>query len=150
MLHSRADVMELLQLERDVDLLIPRGGKEFVEPRFRGRAGFRCWDMAKEFAMSMCTRRRICTRRNALCWMRRWIIRRRAIRWRRCWWTRRWPREFLPRMVEQLRAAGVEVRGCEQTRALAKSARVKAASEARLGDGVRRPDPVGESGSRFG
>ena len=31
MLHSRADVMELLNLERDVDLLIPRGGKTFVE-----------------------------------------------------------------------------------------------------------------------
>jgi len=31
MLHSRADVMELLNLERDVDLLIPRGGKAFVE-----------------------------------------------------------------------------------------------------------------------
>jgi len=31
MLHSRADVMELLTLERDVDLLIPRGGKTFVE-----------------------------------------------------------------------------------------------------------------------
>ena len=31
MLQSRADVMELLNLERDVDLLIPRGGKEFVE-----------------------------------------------------------------------------------------------------------------------
>src|SRR5256886_4572311 len=31
MLHSREDVMELLNLRRDVDLLIPRGGKEFVE-----------------------------------------------------------------------------------------------------------------------
>src|SRR6266481_5556477 len=31
MLHSRADVMELLNLDRDVDLLIPRGGKAFVE-----------------------------------------------------------------------------------------------------------------------
>src|SRR5258707_10809843 len=31
MLHSRGDVMDLLQLTKDVDLLIPRGGKEFVE-----------------------------------------------------------------------------------------------------------------------
>ena len=31
LLHSRADVMGLLHLERDVDLLIPRGGKDFVE-----------------------------------------------------------------------------------------------------------------------
>src|SRR6266403_2736732 len=37
MLHSRADVMELLNLERDVDLLIPRGGEAFVEQISRRR-----------------------------------------------------------------------------------------------------------------
>ena len=31
LLHSRADVLELLHLERDIDLLIPRGGREFVQ-----------------------------------------------------------------------------------------------------------------------
>src|SRR6516162_13174 len=30
-LHSRSEVMDLLSLDREVDLLIPRGGKEFVE-----------------------------------------------------------------------------------------------------------------------
>src|SRR5690349_21304005 len=35
LLHTRADVMELLTLERDVDLIIPRGSREFVE--FVGR-----------------------------------------------------------------------------------------------------------------
>ncbi|HUI75904.1 MAG TPA: glutamate-5-semialdehyde dehydrogenase [Candidatus Acidoferrum sp.] len=30
-LHSRLDVMELLRLDRDVDLLVPRGGREFVK-----------------------------------------------------------------------------------------------------------------------
>jgi glutamate-5-semialdehyde dehydrogenase len=37
--------------------------------------------------------------------------------------------EFLPKIVAALHAAGVEVRGCEQTRVSAKSAKVKAASE---------------------
>src|SRR5215472_1078969 len=31
LLHTRADVKELLTLERDVDLIIPRGSREFVE-----------------------------------------------------------------------------------------------------------------------
>src|SRR5262249_56833567 len=31
LLQSRADVMELLTLKREVDLIVPRGGKEFVE-----------------------------------------------------------------------------------------------------------------------
>src|SRR5215467_13673461 len=31
LLQSRADVMELLCLNREVDLIVPRGGKEFVE-----------------------------------------------------------------------------------------------------------------------
>lgn len=31
LLQSRADVMELLQLKREVDLIVPRGGREFVE-----------------------------------------------------------------------------------------------------------------------
>jgi glutamate-5-semialdehyde dehydrogenase len=31
LLQSRTDVMELLQLKREVDLIVPRGGREFVE-----------------------------------------------------------------------------------------------------------------------
>ena len=31
LLHTRADVMELLRLDRDVDLIIPRGSKQLVE-----------------------------------------------------------------------------------------------------------------------
>jgi len=49
LLQSRGDVMELLELKREVDLIVPRGGREFVE-HIRLTAKCPCSGMVKGFA----------------------------------------------------------------------------------------------------
>jgi len=126
MLHSRADVMELLTLERDVDLLIPRGGKTFVEKISRrsripvlGHGEGICHvyvhaaaDLKKAEGIVMDAK----TDYPAACNSVETLLVDVDI-----------ANEFLPRIVDKLHAAGVEVRGCGRTRAAASD--VKVASE---------------------
>jgi len=126
MLHSRADVMELLTLERDVDLLIPRGGKTFVEKISRqsripvlGHGEGICHvyvhaaaDLQKAERIVMDAK----TDYPAACNSVETLLVDVDI-----------ATEFLPRIVDKLRAAGVEVRGCGRTRAAASD--VSVASE---------------------
>jgi len=126
MLHSRADVMELLTLERDVDLLIPRGGKEFVEKISRqsripvlGHGEGICHvyvHAAADLQKAECIVMDAKTDYPAACNAMETLLVDMDV-----------AEQFLPRIVHQLRAAGVEVRGCGRTRAAASD--VKAASE---------------------
>jgi glutamate-5-semialdehyde dehydrogenase len=128
MLHSRADVMELLDLERDVDLLIPRGGKEFVAEISRqsripvlGHGEGICHVYVHAAADLKKAERIVLDAKTdypAACNAVETLLVDAAI-----------AREFLPQIVGKLVAAGVEVRGCEQTQALANSREMKTASE---------------------
>ena len=128
MLQSRADVMELLNLERDVDLLIPRGGKEFVEKISRqsripvlGHGEGICHVYVHAAADLQKAERIVMDAKvdyPAACNSVESLLVDDAV-----------AGNFLPRMVAALLEAGVEVRGCERTRAIVKSAGVKAATE---------------------
>jgi len=127
LLHSRADVAELLELDRDVDLLIPRGGRDFVEIISRqsripvlGHGEGICHVYVHSAADFEKAERIVLDAKldyPAACNAAETLLVDAAIA----------PR-FLPRMVENLRAAGVEVRGCERTRAIVPSG-VDAATE---------------------
>jgi glutamate-5-semialdehyde dehydrogenase len=127
LLHSRADVAELLELDRDVDLLIPRGGRDFVEFISRqsripvlGHGEGICHVYVHSAADFDKAERIVLDAKldyPAACNAAETLLVDAAIA----------PR-FLPRVVEKLRAAGVEVRGCERTGAIVPSG-VDAASE---------------------
>ncbi|HKF25947.1 MAG TPA: glutamate-5-semialdehyde dehydrogenase [Candidatus Acidoferrum sp.] len=127
LLHSRADVAELLELERDVDLLIPRGGREFVETISRqsripvlGHGEGICHVYVHAAADCSQAERIVLDAKldyPAACNAAETLLVDAAI-----------APGFLPDMVGKLRAAGVEVRGCERTGAIVPSG-VDAASE---------------------
>ena len=127
LLQSRAEVMELLDLERDVDLLIPRGGKEFVESISRqsripvlGHGEGICHVYVHAAADLQKAQRIVLDSKvdyPAACNAAETLLVDSAV-----------APQFLPRMVEKLRAAGVEVRGCERTGTIVPSG-VDAASE---------------------
>jgi glutamate-5-semialdehyde dehydrogenase len=120
--------MELLSLRRDVDLLIPRGGKEFVESISRqslipvlGHGEGICHvyvhaeaDLKKAERIVMDAKVDYPAACNAV----ETLLVDAAV-----------AAEFMPKIVAALGSAGVEVRGCKRTRESAKSAEVKAASE---------------------
>jgi glutamate-5-semialdehyde dehydrogenase len=128
MLQSRADVMELLNLERDVDLLIPRGGKEFVEKISRqsripvlGHGEGICHVYVHSAADLQKAERIVMDAKvdyPAACNSAETLLVDEAV-----------AAEFLPKMIATLLEAGVEVRGCERTLGIVKSADVKAATE---------------------
>ena len=128
LLYSRSDVLDLLSLDRDVDLLIPRGGKEFVRAISRqsripvlGHGEGICHVYIHSAADPEKAERIVldakidypaaCNAAETL------LVDAAAAGW------------FLPQMVARLRAAGVEVRGCERTRAILPPTEVAAASE---------------------
>lgn len=129
LLHTRADVMELLTLDRDVDLIIPRGSREFVEYVARnsrvpvlGHGEGICHvyvdhaaDVEKAIRITLDSK----TQYPAACNAAETLLVHQGIAAR-----------FLPRVVDKLRAAGVEVRACEKTVALLQRRDVKAAKEA--------------------
>jgi len=127
LLHSRADVMELLHLERDVDLLIPRGGKDFVESISRqsripvlGHGEGICHVYVHSAADLQKAERIVLDAKTdypAACNSAETLL-----------VDAEAAPQFLPRIIEKLRAAGVEVRGCERTGAIVSSG-VDAASE---------------------
>jgi glutamate-5-semialdehyde dehydrogenase len=128
MLQSRADVKELLSLQRDVDLLIPRGGKEFVEGISRkssvpvlGHGEGICHVYVHKAADLKKAERIVMDAKTdypAACNSVETLLVDAAI-----------AENFLPRIVAVLNEAGVEVRGCEQTLAIAASGTAKAAME---------------------
>ncbi len=117
LLLSRADVMELLTLDRDVDLIIPRGSREFVEyvaqhskiPVLGHGEGIchvyvdRAADVDKALAVTLDSK----TQYPAVCNAAETLLVHQDV-----------ASKFLPRMFSQLREAKVEVRGCSRTMAL--------------------------------
>ena len=127
LLHSRGDVMDLLQLERDVDLLIPRGGKDFVETISRqsripvlGHGEGICHVYIHAGADLQKAERIVLDAKTdypAACNAAETLLVDTAV-----------APQFLPQVIEKLRAAGVELRGCERTGAIVSSG-IDAASE---------------------
>lgn len=128
LLHTRADVMELLTLERDVDLIIPRGSREFVEFVARnsrvpvlGHGEGICHvyvdsaaDLEKAIKIALDSK----TQYPAACNAAETLLVHHGI-----------ARQFLPRVVAELKAAGVEVRACSKTAALLEGHNVVPAQE---------------------
>jgi len=128
LLQSRGDVMELLQLKRDVDLIVPRGGREFVEyisanskvPVLGHGEGIchvyvdRLADMDKAHAIVLDAKMQYPAACNS---METLLVHRDVAA------------EFLPVAATKLSAAGVELRGCERTRAITCDANVRAATD---------------------
>lgn len=129
LLQSRAEVMELLELKREVDLIVPRGGREFVEYIFANSKvpvlghgeGIchvyvdRAADLAKAEAIAIDAK----TQYPAACNAMETLLVHAEI-----------AEAFLPRVAAKLRDAGVELRGCERTRKILGNVNVTAATEA--------------------
>ena len=117
LLHTRADVRELLTLEREVDLIIPRGSREFVEfvarnsrvPVLSHGEGIchvyvdSAADVEKAIKITLDSK----TQYPAACNAAETLLVHQGIAQR-----------FLPRVVGELKAAGVEVRACPKTAAV--------------------------------
>jgi glutamate-5-semialdehyde dehydrogenase len=111
---DRAFVNELLQLESYIDLIIPRGGEDLIRavvansriPVIKHYKGV-CHVYVDEDA-SLETAKRICfnakVQRPAVCNAMETLLVHEAI-----------APKFLPPMIAQFQAAGVEIRGCEKT-----------------------------------
>ena len=116
-LKDRALVNELLQLEDYIDLIIPRGGEELIRavvanskiPVIKHYKGI-CHvyvdsDASLEMAERICFNAKV--QRPSVCNAMETLLVHQAV-----------AAQFLPAMIEKYRAAQVEVRGCDQTRAL--------------------------------
>lgn len=128
LLHSRSDVMELLHLEGEVDLLVPRGSKEFVKfmerssriPVLGHGEGIchvyvdRAADLDKAVAITLDSK----VQYPAACNSVETLLVHKDV-----------ATAFLPRMVAKLRQAGVEVRACPRVLALLPAAKLAAANE---------------------
>jgi glutamate-5-semialdehyde dehydrogenase len=123
---DRGLVQELLQLEDYIDLVIPRGGEELIRavvassriPVIKHYKGV-CHvyvddDASLEMAEKICMNAKV--ERPGVCNAMETMLVHEEI-----------ASKFLPSVIAKLQAAGVEVRGCERTRALASG--VKAASK---------------------
>jgi glutamate-5-semialdehyde dehydrogenase len=119
-------VQELLQLEEHIDLIIPRGGEELIRAvvansripvikHYKGVCHVYVDDEASlEMAERICLNAKV--QRPAVCnAMETMLVHEKVAA------------AFLPPVIAKLQAAGVEVRGCEKTRAVVSG--VKAASK---------------------
>jgi glutamate-5-semialdehyde dehydrogenase len=128
LLQSRADVMELLQLKREVDLIVPRGGREFVEyisahsrvPVLGHGEGIchvyvdRAANVAKAEAIVMDAK----TQYPAACNSVETLLIHADV-----------ATKFLPNIAAKLKEAGVELRGDERTREILSGFDVHPAAE---------------------
>jgi glutamate-5-semialdehyde dehydrogenase len=128
LLQSRSDVMELLRLQGDVDLLIPRGSKEFVAfmeqnsriPVLGHGEGIchvfvdRAADLNKAVSVTMDSK----VQYPAACNSVETLLVHRDV-----------AAVFLPRVVAELKRANVEVRGCPHVLALLPEAKLVPAIE---------------------
>ena len=116
-LKDHALVNELLQLEDYIDLIIPRGGEELIRavvanskiPVIKHYKGICHVYVDSDASLAMAER--ICfnakVQRPSVCNALETLLVHQAV-----------AAQFLPAMIEKYRAAKVEVRGCDQTRAL--------------------------------
>ena len=124
---DHALVNELLQLEQYIDLIIPRGGEDLIRavvanskvPVIKHYKGV-CHvyveaDASLEMAERICLNAKV--QRPSVCNAMETLLVHEAI-----------APKFLPAMIAKFQAAGVEVRGCENTRALVPG--IKAATDA--------------------
>ena len=117
LLRTRADVMELLTLNRDVDVIIPRGSREFVEHVAQhsripvlGHGEGICHvyvDRAANIEMAVKVTLDSKTQNPAVCNAAETLLVHQDV-----------AGKFLPEMFSKLREARVEVRGCPRTIAL--------------------------------
>ena len=119
---DRALVRELLQLEEYIDLAIPRGGEELIRavaansrvPVIKHYKGVCHVYVDSEASLEMAER--ICmnakVQRPSVCNAMETLLVHKAI-----------AGKFLPSMAAKYQAAGVEIRGCEETRALVPAAK---------------------------
>jgi glutamate-5-semialdehyde dehydrogenase len=128
LLHSRSDVMELLHLEGEIDLLIPRGSKEFVAfigqnsriPVLGHGEGIchvfvdRAADLSKATAITMDSK----VQYPAACNAAETLLVHKEI-----------ATVFVPKIVAELTRANVEVRGCPRVLALVPQAKLIPATE---------------------
>ena len=128
LLNSRADVMELLTLERDVDLIVPRGSKQLVDfirdnsriPVLGHGEGIchvyvgHAANIEKAVAITMDSK----TQYPAVCNAAETLLVDEPI-----------AREFLPKVFEKLKNANVEVRGCPKTIAILSAANIVPATD---------------------
>ncbi|HWZ43200.1 MAG TPA: glutamate-5-semialdehyde dehydrogenase [Candidatus Saccharimonadales bacterium] len=126
--EDRAGVMALLQMQREIDLVVPRGSTEFVDFVFRnsripvlGHGSGICHiyvDSTAEPGMACKVVLDSKTQYPAACNSVEKVLVHAEIAGR-----------LLPELVRELEAAGVEVRGCERTRQLCGNPAIKAATE---------------------
>lgn len=128
LLHARSDVMELLHLHRDVDLIIPRGGREFVEFIARnsrvpvlGHGEGICHvyvdqfaDLDKALAITVDSK----VQYPAACNAAETLLVHQAV-----------ANKFLPLAIAKLRELGVEVRGCPRVAEALPAGTIRPASE---------------------
>jgi glutamate-5-semialdehyde dehydrogenase len=128
LLQSRSDVMELLRLQNEVDLLIPRGSKEFVAyieqnsriPVLGHGEGIchvfvdRAADLNKAISVSIDSK----VQYPAACNSVETLLVHKDI-----------AAAFLPRVIAELKKANVEIRGCARTLALLPEEKLVTASE---------------------
>lgn len=128
LLQTRADVLDLLSQDQNVDLIIPRGSYELVQYVMRNSRipvlghgeGIchvyidRAADMDKAVAVSYDAK----VQYPAVCNAAETLLVHQEI-----------AREFLPRIIDRLKEAGVEIRGCAKTLALLPTQGILPASE---------------------
>jgi glutamate-5-semialdehyde dehydrogenase len=128
LLHTRADVMELLALDHDVDLIVPRGSRELVEfvtrhsriPVLGHGEGIchvyvdRAADLDKALKVTLDSK----VQGPAICNAAETLLVHQDV-----------AGAFLPGVFAMLREAGVEVRGCPRTLALLGKPEVVRATE---------------------
>jgi glutamate-5-semialdehyde dehydrogenase len=125
---DHAFVNELLQLESYIDLIIPRGGEDLIRavvanskiPVIKHYKGVCHVYVDVEASLDMA--KRICfnakVQRPAVCNAMETLLVHEAV-----------AAKFLPQMIDEYQAAGVEVRGCDKTRALAPGVKKAAESD---------------------
>jgi len=124
---SRQAVEEMLKLEEYIDVIIPRGGEELIRfvvahsqiPVIKHYKGV-CHvfvDASADLEMAQTISYNAKVQRPGVCNAMETLLVHQKIAW-----------QFLPPMAEKFAAAGVELRGCPETRTILKSA--KAAKEA--------------------
>jgi glutamate-5-semialdehyde dehydrogenase len=128
LLEERAEVMQILEMEREIDLVVPRGSTEFVNFVFQhsripvlGHGSGICHiyvDGAADLTMAKNVVIDAKVQYPAACNSVEKVLVHEAI-----------AAKFLPDLVSGLQAASVEVRGCERTRQLCHGAGVVAATE---------------------
>ena len=128
LIEARAEVREMLRLEEYIDLLVPRGSKEFIKYIQKntkipvlGHAEGICHvyvdkDANLEMAIEICYDAKV--QYPAVCNAMETLLVHESI-----------AEDFLPRMAQRYLAAGVELRGCERTRRILKGYKIKRATE---------------------